>query len=148
MKSKRNNFDFRMYPFSSCSLMNFLSASSSSLVVGMILQLIASGAPSFSSMAWSHGLDGGKQCDSSSLNTFEWRWYSSGIFTSCWYWWASCASLVEIVKHSSSSSVTIGLHYFADTLDCLLFPFSSLPSSKPDTIQSCNLVRYDSILCR
>ena len=31
----------------------------------------------------------------------------SGTFTYCWYWWASCASLVEIVKHSSSSSSTI-----------------------------------------
>ena len=77
------DFDFQIYPFSNCSLMNFLSASSSSLVVGIILQLIASGAPSFSSMAWSHGLDGGNLFDSSLLNIFECHWYSSGIFTSC-----------------------------------------------------------------
>ena len=44
------DLDFQMYPFSSCSLMNFLSASSSSIIVGMILQFMASGAPSFSLM--------------------------------------------------------------------------------------------------
>ena len=73
----------------------------------MTLQFMASGAPSLCSMAWSHGLDGGNQWDSSLLNTFECLWYLSGTFTSCWYWWASCASLVEMEKHSSSSSSTI-----------------------------------------
>ena len=68
---------------------------------------MASGTPSFSLMAWSQGLYGGNLCDSSSLKTLECRWYSLRIFTSCWYWWASCASLVEIVKHSSSGSSTI-----------------------------------------
>ena len=53
------DFDFEMYPFSNCSLMKFLSASSSVSVVGYTLQSIAFGAPSFSSIAWSHGLDGG-----------------------------------------------------------------------------------------
>ena len=33
---------------------------------------MASGAPSFSSMAWSHGLDGGNRCDSSLLKCYIW----------------------------------------------------------------------------
>ena len=41
--------------------------------------------------------------------------------------------------------VMIGLHYFTDTLDCPVFLFPPLPSSKPmyDTIWSCACVRYD-----
>ena len=53
------NFDFEMYPFSNCSWMNFWRASSSASVVGYTLQSIAFGTPSFNSIAWSHGLNGG-----------------------------------------------------------------------------------------
>ena len=113
MKKKANaysNLDFRMYPFSSCSLRNFWSASSSSVIVGMILQSIALGAPSLSSIAWSHGLDGGNRWASSSLKTFQCFWYSSRIYTLSWYCQASCASLLDMVafrEHSSSRFSTI-----------------------------------------
>ena len=59
MKKKADvycDLDFWIYPF---SLRKVLSTSSSSIVVGMILQLITFGAPSFRLIAWSHGLDGG-----------------------------------------------------------------------------------------
>ena len=113
MKKKADAYgdlDFRMYPFSSYSLRNFWSASSSSAIVGIILQSIALGAPSLSLMAWSHGLDGGNQWASSSLKTFQCFWYSFGVSTLSWYCWASCASLLDIVvfrEHSSSRFSTI-----------------------------------------
>jgi hypothetical protein len=39
----------------------------------------AAGAPGFSSIAWSHGRDGGNSCEASSENTLEYIWYGSGI---------------------------------------------------------------------
>ena len=113
MKKKADAYgdlDFQMYPFSSCSLRNFWSASSSSAVVGMILQSMALGAPSLSSMAWSYGLDGGNRWASSSLKTFQCFWYSFGISTLSWYCQASWASLLDMVllrEHSSSRTSMI-----------------------------------------
>jgi hypothetical protein len=40
----------------------------------------AAGAPGFSSIAWSHGRDGGNSCDASSEKNLEYIWYGSGMF--------------------------------------------------------------------
>ena len=104
------DLDFWMYPFSSCSLRNFWSASSSSAIVGMILQSMALGAPSLSLMVWSHGLYGGNRWASSSLKTFQCFWYSFGISTLSWYCqvsWASLSDIVDFREHSSSRFPTI-----------------------------------------
>src|SRR6266571_8401519 len=76
------DFDGRIYPFSSCSLMNSRSESSSPLAIGYILQLNDLGASGRSSMAWSHGLSGGNRWDSFSLNVRACRRYSSGTICS------------------------------------------------------------------
>jgi hypothetical protein len=57
-----------MYPLATISSRNFLSAVSSSLVMGYTLQSSASGAPGLRSIVWSHSLAGGNLSAASSLN--------------------------------------------------------------------------------
>ena len=103
-----------MYPFSNCSWINFWRASSSVSVVGYTLQSITFGEPSFNSIAWSHGLDGGNWWASSSLKTLQCYLYSSGIITFV-YCCASCASwdaINVLISHSWDRS-------------CMIWSFSS-----------------------
>ena len=46
---------------------------------GISLPGSATSAPGLSSIAWSHGWDGGNSCEASSENTLEYIWYGSGI---------------------------------------------------------------------
>ena len=74
-----------IYPFSSCSSIHVSSASSSSHVMGYTLQEMELGASGLRVMAWSKSLDGGKRCDSSSLNTLANCRYSLGILAAFVY---------------------------------------------------------------
>src|SRR6266702_7729330 len=112
------DFDGRMYPFSSCSLMNSHSESSSPLAMGYILQSNDLGASGSNSIAWSHVLAGGNLCDSFSLNVRAcWR-YSSGTICSKVFFVGSMAfcanSDAVVVLHSeaygSSCCSTISSH--------------------------------------
>src|SRR6266702_8829207 len=76
------DFEGLIYPFLSCLSMNSLSESSSPLAMGYTLQSKAFGVSGKSSIAWSHGLGGGKRCDSFSLNVRVCRRYSSGTICS------------------------------------------------------------------
>ena len=62
-------FDSRMVLCCMCSLINFRSSSSSVCDRWMFQLISVAGAPSFSSMAWSHDLCSGNFLDSWSLNT-------------------------------------------------------------------------------
>src|SRR5580693_10139446 len=101
----------RMYPFANCSSKNTSRASSSVLVMGYTLQLMASGASFLRVMAWSQVLLGGKHCDSSLLNTDAKRWYSGGSVTS-FFDCALMASSVDatlVVQSWVSSSIILCL---------------------------------------
>src|SRR5580693_2521741 len=63
-----------------CSFTKDRSSTSSACDSGMSFPGSAAGAPGFSSMAWSHGRDGGNSCEASSENTLEYIWYGSGMF--------------------------------------------------------------------
>ena len=80
------------YPLASSSSNHFCNACLFFSGSGYILQLIESGVLGLNSIVWSHGHDGGKQCDSSSLNTQVCCWYSSGISTFGVLCWAARAS--------------------------------------------------------
>ena len=74
------------------------------------LQSIAFGAPSFNSIAWSHGLDGGNWWASSLLKTLQCHLYSLGISTFFVYCCASCASwdaIDVLIPHLWDRSCTI-----------------------------------------
>ena len=58
-------------PLAMCSFMKDRSSTSSAWDSGMSLPGSAAGAPGLSSMAWSHGQDGGNLCEASSENTLE-----------------------------------------------------------------------------
>ena len=62
-----------------CSNINFCSSLSSACDRGISFLSKDAGAPSFSSIAWSHIFDDGNLCDASSLNTQEYLQYCSGI---------------------------------------------------------------------
>ena len=64
---------------------------------GYTLQLMVSSASGLSTMAWSHGHEGGNRWASSSLNTLAWCWYSFGISVIFWYCPAVIASSVAVV---------------------------------------------------
>ena len=68
-----------MYPFACSSFSHLRNACLFFSGSGYILQLLESGVLGLNLMVWSHGRNGGKQCDSSSLNTLVCHWYSSGI---------------------------------------------------------------------
>ena len=127
-----------MYPFSSCSLMNSLSESSSPLAIGYILQSNAFGASGRSSIAWSHGLFGGNRCDSFLLNVRACLRYSSGticskvFFVLSMAFWASSDAIVVFhsmacgssfswtsFSHSSSVIVTAACVSLGLTLDII-----------------------------
>ena len=67
-------------PLAMCSFTKDCSSTSSAWDSGMSFPGSAAGVPGFSSIAWSHGQDGGNSCDASSENTLEYIWYGSGIF--------------------------------------------------------------------
>ena len=75
--------------------MNFCSSLSSAYDKGISFLGRDSGAPGFSSMVWSHILDGGNSCDASSLNTQECLQYCSGILL-----WSSVLSSYFCVMSS------------------------------------------------
>jgi hypothetical protein len=62
-----------------CSFMKDRSSTSSAWDSGISLPGSAAGVPGLSSMAWSHGWDGGNLCKASSENTLKYIWYSLGI---------------------------------------------------------------------
>src|SRR6266702_2847101 len=108
----------RMYPFSSCLLMNSLSESSSPFAMGYILQSNAFGASGKSSIAWSQGLAGGNRCDSFSLNIHTCLQYSSRticskvFFVLSMAFWASSDAVVVFrsMVYGSSFSWTSFSH--------------------------------------
>jgi hypothetical protein len=59
--------------------MNFCSSLSSACDRGISFPGRDASAPGFSSIAWSHILDGGNLYDASLLNTWEYLWYYGGI---------------------------------------------------------------------
>jgi hypothetical protein len=59
--------------------MNFCSSLSSTCYKGISFPGRDAGAPGFSSIVWSHILDGGNSCDASLLNTWEYLQYWGGI---------------------------------------------------------------------
>ena len=71
-------FDGLIYPFFRCSRINSSNAPCSDLVRAYIFPGIVLGAPSFSSMAWSHIWEVGNRCDSFSLKTLAWGLYLRG----------------------------------------------------------------------
>src|SRR6266702_6278068 len=93
-----------MYPFSSSSVRNFCTASSSTRFIGYTLQSTASGASFLNSIAWSQALFGGYHFDSSSLNTLANCRYSAGTSTFFVYCCALIASSVEVVACTQQSS--------------------------------------------
>src|SRR6266581_2221609 len=103
MKKKDDAYgdlDSRIYPFSSSSLRNFCTASSSIQFIGYTLQSTASGASFLNSIAWSHARFGGNRFDSCLLNTLVNCWYSAGTSTFFVYCCAWIASSVEVVAAS------------------------------------------------
>ena len=62
--------------------MNFCSSLSSACNRGISFPGTDAGAPGFSSMMWSHILDGRNSCNASSLNTWEYLPYYGGILFS------------------------------------------------------------------
>src|SRR6266403_642717 len=71
--------DSQMYPFQRCSSRNLVSLVSWSWDSRYILQSSTARVSSFRLIAWSSSRLGGNLSASSSSNTFECRWYSSGI---------------------------------------------------------------------
>jgi hypothetical protein len=67
-------------PLAVCSFTKDRSSINSACDNGISLPGSATGAPGLSSMAWSHGQEGGNPCDASSENTLEYIWYGAGIF--------------------------------------------------------------------
>src|SRR5580693_7266172 len=63
-----------------CSFTNLRSSCCSAWDSGMSLPGSAAGAPGLSSIAWSHGRDGGNSCEASSEKTLENEQYWLGIF--------------------------------------------------------------------
>ena len=61
-----------------CSWMNLWVSAISACVKVRSLPGKVCGAPGRSSMAWSQNVCWGRRCDSSSLNTLLWCWYSAG----------------------------------------------------------------------
>jgi hypothetical protein len=64
-------FDGQIVPLAICSFTNFQSSSCSACDNRISLPGSAVGVPGLSSIAWSHGHDGGNSCDASSENTLE-----------------------------------------------------------------------------
>ena len=58
-------------PLAMCSFTKDQSSTSLAWDSGMSLPGSAASAPGLSSIAWSHGRDGGNSCDASSENTLE-----------------------------------------------------------------------------
>ena len=69
---------FRMVFLSKCSSMNLWVSAISAWVKGKSRPGKVCGAPGRSSIAWSQMVCCGRHCDSSSLKTLLWRWYSTG----------------------------------------------------------------------
>ena len=67
-----------MVALSKCSWINLWVSAISACVKGRSLPGRVCGAPGRSSMAWSQIVCWGRCCDSSSLNTLLWCWYSAG----------------------------------------------------------------------
>jgi hypothetical protein len=72
--------DGLIVPLAVCSFTKDRSSTSSAWDRGMSFPGSVAGAPGFSSIAWSHGQDGGNSCEASSENTLEYIWYGSGMF--------------------------------------------------------------------
>jgi hypothetical protein len=69
-------------PLAVCSFTKDRSSTSSAWDSGMSFPGSVAGMPGFSSIAWSHGRDGGNLCEASLENTLEYIWYGSGILES------------------------------------------------------------------
>jgi hypothetical protein len=107
------DFEGRMYPFATISSRNFLSAVSSSLVMGYTLQSNASGAPGLRLIVWSHSLDGGNLSAASLLNNRPNSWYSGGssVLVCCSPACIASSVATPRIVHSDSSCLI---------MDCLV----------------------------
>src|SRR6202453_2283842 len=110
------DFDGRIYPLASCSSRNSLSALSSCCAMGYILQSTVSGVFGLSSIAWSHGRDGGNLCDASSLKRRLNEEYSAGTtaFSCCLF--ACMSRSVEIPRIVQSCSNSCTMRVFSSSV--------------------------------
>src|ERR1700677_3893692 len=103
------DFDGWIYPFAICSSRNSSSALSSCCAIGYTLQSTVSGVFGLSSIAWSHGRDGGNLCDASSLNRRLKEEYSAGTtaFSCCLFACISRSVDIPQIVQSCSNSCTM-----------------------------------------